>query len=406
MLPAGQLIKFRFFSGRFLDEVSLMHPIFLTWILSWLCRFPLLFLACSSDGKNVLDTGWLMSETELRLRLHSSAKPSVIMNSQKIESSNLRVKLSVIGLKDDSPSVTVSMSAFSRNEMYRPLQQHSGWLLNPQSWLEYTIVSLDLCNLQLVLDFEELKACDSTPVHVGFTPLLSSCIMEDGKSQGMLCLPIMKPGTSQTIGWVKADFVEMDVHLSKDKVPMIYHDLVCPVMIKVMVLQVVPGHVGFFLEIKWPLQSKDGSWDFAFGSELFFDMNEFIDVILHCVFTHACQRRIIFSCFDPDICTVIRRKQNRFPVLFLTQGTTDVYDELMDIRNRSSDIAMHFAQSHNLLGVNFHTEDLLRKPEYIKKARTLGLLIFCWGKDTNNLDNQNILQREGVHGFVYDKNIL
>uniref|UniRef100_A0A8C4QQQ5 Glycerophosphocholine phosphodiesterase 1 n=1 Tax=Eptatretus burgeri TaxID=7764 RepID=A0A8C4QQQ5_EPTBU len=252
----------------------------------------------------------------------------------------------------------------------------------------------------------------------------------------------------------------MDVHLSKDKVPMIYHDLVCPVMIKrheegmynvhnialkeltldtlhtlqiahgvpvpenksvdtaddsfddeeslffpplEKVLQVVPGHVGFFLEIKWPLQSKDGSWDFAFGSELFFDMNEFIDVILHCVFTHACQRRIIFSCFDPDICTVIRRKQNRFPVLFLTQGTTDVYDELMDIRNRSSDIAMHFAQSHNLLGVNFHTEDLLRKPEYIKKARTLGLLIFCWGKDTNNLDNQNILQREGVHGFVYDK---
>uniref|UniRef100_A0A8C4QQK8 Glycerophosphocholine phosphodiesterase 1 n=1 Tax=Eptatretus burgeri TaxID=7764 RepID=A0A8C4QQK8_EPTBU len=200
MLPAGQLIKFRFFSGRFLDEET--H----------LCIINQWESGCSprsvtpSDGKNVLDTGWLMSETELRLRLHSSAKPSVIMNSQKIESSNLRVKLSVIGLKDDSPSVTVSMSAFSRNEMYRPLQQHSGWLLNPQSWLEYTIVSLDLCNLQLVLDFEELKACDSTPVHVGFTPLLSSCIMEDGKSQGMLCLPIMKPGTSQTIGWVKGMF--------------------------------------------------------------------------------------------------------------------------------------------------------------------------------------------------------
>uniref|UniRef100_UPI00358F3DA6 glycerophosphocholine phosphodiesterase GPCPD1 isoform X2 n=1 Tax=Myxine glutinosa TaxID=7769 RepID=UPI00358F3DA6 len=533
MLPAGQLIKFRFFSGRFLDKET-QQCIINQWESGCSPRSVTPYgFACTAsggdfgvvDGKKVLDTGWLTSETELRLMLHSSAKPSVMMNNQNIETSNLRVKLSVIGLKDDSPSVKVSMSAFSRNDFYHPLKQLlNGWLLNPESWLEYTIVSLNLCNLQLVLDFEEEKADDSTPVHVGLMPLLSSCIMENGKNQGMLCLPIMKPDISQTIGWVEvhflivrpiaglsldmsegsqrhwqpsspvhighrgagasissqtparvrentissfkhaaqhgADFVEMDVQLSKDKVPMIYHDLVCPVMIKrhekemynvhkiaikdftldslhtlqiahgdpvpentsadepddsfddveslffpplEKVLQVLPGHVGFNLEIKWPLQSKDGSWDFAFGSEFFFDINEFIDAILHCVFTHACQRRIIFSSFDPDICSVIRRKQNRFPVLFLTQGTTNVYDELMDIRNRSTDIAMHFAQSNNLLGINVHAEDLLRNPGYIKKARTLGFLIFCWGKDTNNLENQRILEREGVHGLVYDK---
>ena len=30
-------------------------------------------------------------------------------------------------------------------------------------------------------------------------------------------------------------------------------------------------------------------------------------------------RRIVFSSFDPDVCSMLKMKQCRFPVLFLTQ---------------------------------------------------------------------------------------
>lgn len=41
--------------------------------------------------------------------------------------------------------------------------------------------------------------------------------------------------------------------------------------------------------------------------------------VLEVVLKHAGERRIVFSCFNPDICTLVRNKQNKYPVMFLTQ---------------------------------------------------------------------------------------
>lgn len=40
--------------------------------------------------------------------------------------------------------------------------------------------------------------------------------------------------------------------------------------------------------------------------------------VLETVLKHAGDRRIVFSCFNPDICTMVRKKQNKYPVMFLT----------------------------------------------------------------------------------------
>lgn len=45
----------------------------------------------------------------------------------------------------------------------------------------------------------------------------------------------------------------------------------------------------------------------------------------------------------------VRQKQNKYPILFLTQGISDKYPELMDIRCQTTQIAMSFAQSENIL---------------------------------------------------------
>ncbi|KAG8431366.1 hypothetical protein GDO86_018951 [Hymenochirus boettgeri] len=364
---------------------------------------------------------------------------------------------------------------------------------------------------------------DTLPGHVGTACLLSSTITESGKSNGILSLPIMSRKARQTLGKVRVDyifikpiqdfdcdmrssfskywkprtpldvghrgagnstttaklakvrentvaslksaashgaaFVEFDVQLSKDHVPVIYHDLTCCISMKKKVnantlelfeipvkeltydqlqllklahvnalktnehhdsadeespvsdnqpfpslqtaLESVPENVGFNIEIKWICQERNGKWDSNLSS--YFDMNVFLDIILKTVLQNAGLRRVVFSSFDADICTMVRLKQNKYPVLFLTQGQSEIYPELMDLRSRSTPIAISFAQFENLLGINPHTEDLLRNPHYIQEAKSKGLVVFCWGDDTNDTENRKLMREYGVDGLIYDR---
>ncbi|XP_038141948.1 glycerophosphocholine phosphodiesterase GPCPD1 isoform X2 [Cyprinodon tularosa] len=368
---------------------------------------------------------------------------------------------------------------------------------------------------------EHVVQGDILPGHVGTACLLSSSFLESGKDSGVVTLPIMGRNSRQTIGKVRVDylvirpiqglqwdmsssytkhwkkrstvdvghrgagsshaakhhkvrentiasftsaakhgvaFVEFDVHLSKDAVPIVYHDLTCCIATKKkkndqtlelievpvkdltfdqlqllklahvtamtgsddkdlldeeeeideyqpfpslsQIFQAVPENVGFNIELKWISQMKDGTWDGNLSS--YFNMNTFLDIILKCVMQNAGKRRVIFSCFDPDICTMVRLKQNKYPILFLTQGVSEKYPELMDIRCQTTQIAISFAQSENILGISAHTEELLRHLNYIEEARSKGLVVFGWGDDNNEHAIRNKLRERGIDGLIYD----
>ncbi|KAK0139288.1 Glycerophosphocholine phosphodiesterase GPCPD1 [Merluccius polli] len=369
---------------------------------------------------------------------------------------------------------------------------------------------------------EHVVQGDTHPGHVGTACLLSSSFAESGKDNGVATLPIMGRNSRQTIGKVRVDYlvirpirglhcdmnasftrywrkrsaldvghrgagstqaakhhkvqentiasfksaanhgaayVEFDVHLSRDSVPIVYHDLTCCIATKKkndktslelievpvkdltydqlqllklahatamkskdhkdlledeeeidedqpfpslsQIFQAVPENVGFNIELKWICQMKDGSWDGNLSS--YFNMNTFLDIILTCVLQMAGQRRIVFSCFDPDVCSMVRQKQNKYPILFLTQGISDTYPTLMDIRCQSTQVAMSFAQSENILGISAHTEELLKSPGLIREAQTKGLVVFCWGEDNNDHRNRSTLREQGIDGLIYDR---
>ncbi|XP_068610270.1 glycerophosphocholine phosphodiesterase GPCPD1 isoform X2 [Brachionichthys hirsutus] len=368
---------------------------------------------------------------------------------------------------------------------------------------------------------EHVVQGDVHPGHVGTACLLSSCFSESGKDSGVVTLPIMRRNSRNTIGKVRVDylvirpirglqcdmsssftkywkkrstldvghrgagssqtakhhrvkentiasfksaakhgaaFVEFDVHLSKDFVPIIYHDMSCcistmkkndknsqeliqvPVkdltfdqlqLLKLVnatmkenddkdlqdeedeidehqsfpslsqIFQSIPEHVGFNIELKWICQLKDGTWYENVSS--YFNMNTFLDIILSCVLQKGGKRRIVFSSFDPDICTMVRQKQNKYPILFLTQGITEAYPEMMDIRCQTTQIAINFAQSENLLGINGHAEDLLKSLSIIEEAKTKGLVVFSWGDDNNDAENRRMLREQGLNGVIYDR---
>uniref|UniRef100_A0A8C7SFH0 Glycerophosphocholine phosphodiesterase 1 n=1 Tax=Oncorhynchus mykiss TaxID=8022 RepID=A0A8C7SFH0_ONCMY len=316
---------------------------------------------------------------------------------------------------------------------------------------------------------EHVVPGDAHPGTVGTACLLSSFFVESGKDTGVVTLPIMKRNSRQTLGKVRVDYlvirpieglqcdmsssftkywrkrsapldvghrgagsthaakhtkvrentiasfksaanhgaayVEFDVHLSKDCIPIVYHDLTCCISTK---------KKGDKLSLDlFEVPVKDLTYDQLQQlkvEELLTTEHFVLLTILSWSYSNnpyhigwlAGKRRIVFSCFDPDVCTMVRQKQNKYPILFLTQGISEIYPELMDIRCRTTQIAMSFAQSENLLGISAHTEELLQNLEHIREAQSKGLVVFCWGDLNNDHDNRTKLREQGIDGLIYD----
>nr|XP_012151103.1 PREDICTED: glycerophosphocholine phosphodiesterase GPCPD1-like isoform X3 [Megachile rotundata] len=258
----------------------------------------------------------------------------------------------------------------------------------------------------------------------------------------------------KTASYHGADMVEFDVQLSKDHIPVIYHDFYVSISLKrkkqieamdmleipvkdltleqlhllkvyhvaegreknprffdedledhqpfptlQTVLQELEQHVGCNIEIKWTMQLKDGTFELNHP----FDLNLYLDIILKVVLEYGGDRKIVFSSFNPDICAMIRLKQNKYPVVFLTQGITSKYPTYHDPRCQTIPMAVRHALAADILGINVHTEDILRDPSQVKLVKDAGLIIFCWGDDNNDKDTIQHLKKLGLHAVIYDK---
>ena len=70
----------------------------------------------------------------------------------------------------------------------------------------------------------------------------------------------------------------------------------------------LPDWLGLNVEIKYPVDLAH-EW---LSKQPQYELNSYLDDILGVLFAHVGKRRIVFSCFHPNICVALMLKQPRF----------------------------------------------------------------------------------------------
>jgi hypothetical protein len=76
----------------------------------------------------------------------------------------------------------------------------------------------------------------------------------------------------------------------------------------------------------------------------------------------------------------------------------------LDKRSSTSLTAINFAVNSHILGVNFHSEELLRDKRPVQRAKHFNLVSFVWGDDLDTIENVEYFRSElQMEGIVYDR---
>ena len=129
------------------------------------------------------------------------------------------------------------------------------------------------------------------------------------------------------------------------------------------------------------------------------DINKFVDAILTTVYEHCQDRSLFFSSFHPEICTLLNQKQNSFPIFFLTDAGFMPYQ---DMRLNSLQAAVRFAKSLGLMGIVTFCEPLLMAPTLINKIKSSGLLLFSYGSRNNDGNLSRLQTNYGLDAVIVD----
>lgn len=99
----------------------------------------------------------------------------------------------------------------------------------------------------------------------------------------------------------------------------------------------------------------------------------------------------------------VKLKQDRYPVLFLTQGLSTKWMKYHNPLNHSIEMAAYLALCMDLYGVAVHAEDIIKNSTLIRFVKSKSLVLFCWGDDLNDRELIKNLKKEGIDGAIYDK---
>lgn len=166
------------------------------------------------------------------------------------------------------------------------------------------------------------------------------------------------------------------------------------------VLDRVDPTCGLNIEIKWPQLLESGKME----ARRYREINDFVDRIIAVVDQHAKGRNVVLESFDADLVIMLRLKQNKFPVVFLSQGLTDKYERYQDIRARRIENAIYFAEAFDLVGVDLILDDYMEAGQKLVDFITSrGMIARAWGDVGNDTEKIEYLKSLGLQCVTYDK---
>lgn len=159
------------------------------------------------------------------------------------------------------------------------------------------------------------------------------------------------------------------------------------------VFAAVPEQIGFDIEVKMAVPDTVAQTSAT-------EVDRCIGPILECLsYTRSSHRQIMFSSFDPEVCRALRDRQNSVAVYLLFCGLTWHIDE----RRTSTAAAIDFALHHQLKGIVMETRTLRTRPGTAAAAHRQGLQLVTYGLDNNDpfwVMHQHL--RLGICGVIVD----
>lgn len=166
------------------------------------------------------------------------------------------------------------------------------------------------------------------------------------------------------------------------------------------VFERIPAHVGFDIEIK--MATED---DLVETHEE--EIVRVVDTILSTIQTVENRillegfpkRPLIFSSFDPDVCSLVKKRRPSDTVMFLSTGGTSWH---ADPRRMSLQAAIEFAASNHLQGIIVDSGSLFNDKDTVSRAKERGLVTMTYGLENDNPQWVAHQSQIHVHGVIVD----
>ncbi|CAD7702515.1 unnamed protein product [Ostreobium quekettii] len=134
--------------------------------------------------------------------------------------------------------------------------------------------------------------------------------------------------------------------------------------------------------------------------EVDFVVSATLDTISRCVASNPPRSGpVVMSSFDPDVCAALRERQTVYPVFFLSCGGQEAH---VDPRRTSVEAAVEFALARDLVGISVETAVLKREQHLVEMATSRSLKVMTYGLGNN--DTEWIIRQSelGVHAAIVD----
>ncbi|KAL8991980.1 MAG: hypothetical protein Q9169_007474 [Polycauliona sp. 2 TL-2023] len=156
----------------------------------------------------------------------------------------------------------------------------------------------------------------------------------------------------------------------------------------------LPDATRFDIEIKYPMLFEAHDWGMETSAV---EVNHLVDNVLDRVYRLAKDRTIFFSSFSPEVCILLSRKQQIYPVYFLTEAG---HIPSSDARADSLREAIWFARSWRLAGVISRSLPLVVSPHLVKRVQDAGLVCISWGELNDVPENAAIQVEAGLDAII------